>query len=83
MFGYEIYNTVIMDGSNKVVNREIVGIIDMMTNRRIGRSKCRRFDKSHPTMKVVRRFTSARRYWEARRLIEKTYPGYCTFYAKL
>lgn len=83
MFGYERFTTVIMDGSNEFVNREIAGIIDMMTRRRIGRSRCRKLDRKHPTMKVIKRFTSARRYWEARRLIEKHYPGVCTFYAKV
>ena len=45
MFGYKKYVTVIMDGSSKFVNQEIAGMIDMMTNRRIGRSKCHAFDK--------------------------------------
>ena len=83
MFGYERFATVIMDGSNEFVNREIAGIIDMVTERRIGRSRCRKLDRNHPTMKVIKRFTSARRYWEARRLIDKYYPGLCTFYAKV
>lgn len=83
MFGYERYVTVIMDGSSNFANREIAGIIDMATRRRIGKSKCRTLDRKHPTMKVITRFTSARRYWEAKRLIEKDYPGVCTFYAKV
>ena len=79
MFGYKKYVTVIMDGSSKFVNQEIAGMIDMMTNRRIGKSKCRAFDKSHPTMKVIKRYTNPIRYWEAKRLIEQFYPGVCTF----
>ena len=83
MFGYKKFTTVIMDGSNDDVNGEVMGIMDMMTQRKIGRTKCRRLDKKHPTMKKFKRLTTARRYWEARRLIEKNYPGLCTFYAKV
>ena len=39
MFGTKKFTTVIMDGSNENVNREITGIIDMVTRRRIGRTK--------------------------------------------
>lgn len=77
MFGWRIYKTVIMDGSSKFVNREIVGIMDMMTRRKIGRSRCRRLDRQHPTTMVIRRFTSINRYHDARRMVEKFYPGVC------
>ena len=83
MFGYKKSVTVIMDGSSKFVNQEIAGMIDMMTNRRIGRSKCHAFDMNHPTMKVIKRYTNPMRYWEAKRLIEQFYPGLCTFDANM
>lgn len=83
MLGYKRYNTVIMDGSSKFVNQEIVGMIDMITRKRIGKSKCRPLGKDYPTMMVVKRFTSATKYWETRRAIEKNYPGVCTFDAVL
>lgn len=51
MFGTKNFTTIIMDGSNENVNREIIGIIDMITKRRISRTKCRSLDKNHPTMK--------------------------------
>lgn len=79
MFGYRIYNTVIMDGSSKFVNGEIRGMIDMTTRRLIGKSRCRKLDKSHPTMIVIRRFTNAEKYRQARRRIENFYPGVCNF----
>lgn len=79
MFGYKMYTTVIMDGSSKFVNREITGMIDMVTRRLFGRSRCRAMDSQHPTMKVIKRFTNAERYREARKLIETYYPGVCTF----
>ena len=79
MFGYKKYNTVIMDGSSKFVNMEITGMIDMKTRRRIGRSKCHKLDKNHPTMMVISRYTNPMRYWEAKRLIEEFYPGVCAF----
>lgn len=77
MYGWRVYTTVIMDGSSKFVNREIVGLMDMMTRRRFGRSICRRLDRKHPTMKVIKRFTSINRYHDARRMIERVYPGVC------
>lgn len=77
MFGWRIYKTVIMDGS-KFVNGEIVGIIDMVTRRKIGRSRCRKLDrKQHPRKYVIRRFTSITRYHDARRMVEQFYPGVC------
>lgn len=83
MFGTKKFTTIIMDGSNENVNREITGIIDMVTRRRIGRTKCRKLDKNHPTMKVFKRRTSWENYRDARMIIEKNYPGLCTFYAKV
>ena len=78
MFGWRIYKTVIMEGSNKAVNGEIVGLIDMITRRKIGRSRCRKLDrKQYPTMYVIRRFTNITRYHDARREIERFYPGVC------
>lgn len=83
MFGKKKFVTIIMDGSNEYVNREIAGIMDMVTRRRIGRTKCRKLDKKHPTMKVFKRRTSWENYRDARMIIEKNYPGLCTFYAKV
>lgn len=79
MFGYRKYVTVIMDGSSRFVNREITGMVDMKTRRLFGRSKCRKLDKNHPTMMVIKRYTTPFRYWEAKRLIEQFYPGVCAF----
>ena len=79
MFGYRMYNTVIMDGSSKFVNGEIRGLLDMTTNRVIGKTRCRKLDKDHPTMYVLRRFTNAEKYRQARRRIENFYPGVCNF----
>lgn len=77
MFGWRVYTTVIKDG-NKFVNREIVGIMDMITRRSIGRSRCRLLDKKHhPKTYVIRRFTSINRYHDARRMVEQFYPGVC------
>lgn len=82
MFGWRVYTTVIMDGSSKFVNREIVGLMDMITRRRIGKSRCRKLDKNYPTMRVIKRFTSIERYHNARREIERFYPGVCNFDVK-
>lgn len=83
MLGYKRFNTVIMDGSSNFVNKEIAGIMDMVTGKRIGRTKVKSMDKNHPTMKRFTRFTSVQRYHDARRIIERTYPGLCVFDAKL
>lgn len=79
MLGMKVYTTVIQDGSSKFVNREITGILDLMTKRRIGRTRCRKLDRNHPTTMVLKRLTTANRYREAKLMIEKTYPGYCAF----
>ena len=81
MLGYKRYTTIIMDGSNEKTVNEIIGIIDMITRRRIGKSKCRNLDSDHPTMKVIRTFASANTYQSIKRVIEKTYPGLCVFKA--
>ena len=83
MLGFKVFNTVVMDGSSKFECREIAGIIDMVTNRRFGKSKARSLDKDHPTMKVIKRFTTAERYRQAKLIIEKTYPGNCVYDARL
>ena len=79
MFGYKNYVTVIMDGSDRKVVRDVIGIINMMCNRRFRKMRCRKLDAGHPTMKVIRTYTSAETYRQTRLLIEKVYPGLCTF----
>lgn len=79
MFGYKKYVTVIMDGTDRRIVREIIGIINMMCNRRLGKMKCRKLDANHATMKVIDVYTSAEMYRQTRRLIEKAYPGLCIF----
>lgn len=79
MFGYRVYNTVIMDGSSKFVNREIRGLLDMTTRRIFGKSRFRKLDQDHPTMVVMERYTTAEKYRQARRTIEEFYPGVCSF----
>ena len=64
---------------NMFGNNGITGMIDMVTKRRSGKSRCRKLDKDHPTIKVIKRFTNPIRYWESRRLIEKYYPAVCNF----
>ena len=81
MLGYGKYVTVIMDGSNKKVVEEITGVFDMVTRRLIGKTRCRKLDKNHPSMLVITTYTSTRKYWIIRRIIEKAYPGLCTFNA--
>lgn len=79
MLGYRKFNIVIMDGSSKWVNREIAGIVDMATDRKIGKTRPRPLDQSHPTMKVISRITTYDKFREACKIIENTYPGLCVF----
>ena len=79
MLGWKMYNTVIMDASSRKNVENIVGTIDMMTNRRIGKSKARKLDRNRPSIRVVKRFTTANRYREAKLMLEEFYPGMCAF----
>lgn len=79
MFGYKKYVTVIMDGSDRYVVREILGIVNMVTKRRFGKMRCRKLDSNHPTMKIIKTWTNAETYRQMRRTIELQYPGLCAF----
>lgn len=79
MLGFKKHNIVIMEGSSKFVNHEILGMVDCITNRRISRTRCQKFDGEHPTMFVIERVTTPRRFHTLKQLIEKVYPGICAF----
>ena len=82
MLGFKIYKTVIMDGSNKKLVDEITSTFEMMLGKKF-RIKAKPIDKDHPTMMVFTTFTSANRYHDTRRLINRTYPGLCVFDANV
>ena len=82
MLGFKFYKTVIMDGSNKRVVDEITSTFEMMLGKRF-RIKAKSVDKDHPTMLVSTTLTSANRYHDTRRLINRTYPGLCVFDANM
>ena len=79
MMGYDKHVTVIMDGSSRRRNNEITDIIDMVIGKRIGKTKSRKLDDNHPTMRVITTTTTAENYRRIRRLIEALYPGLCIF----
>lgn len=73
------FTTVIMDGSDKSIVKDITGVINMMTKERRGKAICRSLDKNHPTMKVIETYTTSRTYNMIREAIEEIYPGLCIF----
>lgn len=83
MLGIRKYKTIIMDGSDRKKVNEITNIFDMMLNKRFSKIKAKPVDEDHPTMLVFTTITSAQRYHDTRRIINKTYPGLCVFDAKM
>lgn len=73
------YATVVMDGSNTEVVRNIIDVIDAITDGRRGRMSCHLLDKQHPTTMVIKTSTDVSTYDFVQKVIEKLYPGLCVF----
>ena len=73
------YATVVMDGSNTEVVRNIIDMIDTITKGRRKRLACRLLDKQYPTTMVIETRTDVNTYDFVQRVIEKMYPGLCVF----
>lgn len=73
------YATVVMDGSNTEVVRNIIDMIDTITEGRRKRMACHLLDKQHPTTMVIKTRTDVNTYDFVQRVIEKMYPGLCVF----
>ena len=73
------YATVVMDGSNTEIVRNIIEMIDAITNGRRGPMSCHLLDKQHPTTMVIKTKTDVNTYGFIQRVIEKLYPGLCIF----
>lgn len=82
-FRRRTFNTVVMDGSNNVTVDNIVGVIEMITDKHHGRVYRRALDETHPTMIVIETRTNVFDYSLMQDTIEKQYPGLCTFDVKL
>lgn len=78
-FNVKDYATVVMDGSNTEVVRDIIGMIDAITVGRRGKMSCHLLDKQHPTTMVIKTMTDVNTYDFVQRVIEKLYPGLCVF----
>lgn len=78
MLGWKKFNTVIMDGSSRFVNKEIAGIIGMVTRRRFRRVRIKSFP-GRPEMKVISIITNAETYRIIKNTIEAQYPGVCSY----
>lgn len=82
-FKRRIFNTVVMDGSNNLTVDNIVGVIEMVTDKRHGRVYRRPMDETHPSMIIIETTTNSFDYNLMQDMIEKQYPGLCTFDVKL
>lgn len=81
MAGFRIknYKTIITDGSNEEVVKDIVSTMDVLNEEFFGEAKCFPLDDAHPTTMVVETTTISVLYAVMRRFIEHRYPGLCVF----
>lgn len=76
------FDTVILNGSDDVMVRNITGAIDIVTKERYGSSTIRTLgDDSN--VKVISTDTTARTYKKVRDMIENAYPNTCIFCARI
>ena len=76
------FDTVILNGSDENVVRNITEAIDIVTKERYGKSASRTLgDDSN--VKVVSTRTNAKTYKKIRGMIEQAYPNMCIFYARI
>lgn len=81
MEGIKTIATVIMDGSDRSIVKDIIDTVDLITGNRHGKSRVRAIDSAHPTMKVVETITNYDTYAIIKEVIEVGYPGLCVFNA--
>ncbi len=73
------YATVVMDGSNTEVVRNIIDMIDTIIEGRGRHMSSHLLDKQHPTTMVIKTRTDVNTYGFVQKVIEKLYPGLCVF----
>ena len=82
-------NFVVMDGSDKNFVKEVIGVVEMTTGNthwfdKLKRNiRCKRLDKSHPTMKVITVKSHYRDFDAARKILTNVYPEQCVFDVQL
>lgn len=76
------FDTVILNGSDENVVRNITEAINIVTKERYGETTSRTLG-SDSNVKVVSTRTTARTYKKIRGMIEQAYPNTCIFYAKI
>ena len=74
------YKTVVMDGSNEEVLKDIINGIETATK---GEAKCYPLDDDHPTMMIIETRTCKRIYDVIQSVVEFMYPGLCVFNPKI
>lgn len=74
------YKTVVMDGSNEKVLKDIVNGMETATR---GKAKCYPLDDDHPTMMIIETKTNKKKYDIIQSVVEFMYPGLCVFNPKI
>ena len=77
------FATVVMDGSNKDVLNEIIGIHGSYVYPNDNKISCRPMSKDHPTMMVIKLKCTKKVYDSITAAVEKKFPGLCVFNAKI
>lgn len=75
------FDTVILNGSDDVMVRNITEAIEIVTKERYGKSTVRTIGVSN--VKVISTNTTARTYKKVRAMIKKAYPNTCIFCARI
>lgn len=71
--------TVVMDGSDKEVLNEIIGIHGSYVYPNDKKITCHPMGKDHPTMMVISLKCSEKVYDNITSIVEKKFPGLCVF----
>ena len=77
--GFNEYQIVIMDGSDKKKVNNITAIINCITGKRHGKCITRSIDSDRPTMIVVEFVCTDMTFAVISDTIEQSYPGLCIF----
>lgn len=78
----------VWDGSDKRFVSEVIGVAEMVTGythwyNKLGRIKCHRLDRNHPTMKVITIKSGYREFDSLRKILERDHSDNVCFDAPL
>lgn len=72
-------NVVVMDGSNKEVLNEVIGLFGVVAYPNGGKFTHRPLDENHPNMIVIEAKLRKNEFENARQILEEIYPGLCIY----